>query len=125
MKRKTLYLILVIVVIIGSYFVYQYLYKDHRDIASEVSVMEISASDILTLFNDGDGEALLNKTLTVTGTVTQLESQSLTMNESVHCVFSEAIEMASTGQMIKVKGRCIGYDDLLEIIKLDQCSLIK
>lgn len=26
---------------------------------------------------------------------------------------------------ISVKGRCIGYDDLLEEIKLDQCSIVK
>jgi hypothetical protein len=26
---------------------------------------------------------------------------------------------------IVVKGRCIGYDDLLEEIKLDQCSIVR
>jgi hypothetical protein len=26
---------------------------------------------------------------------------------------------------VAIKGRCIGFDDLLEEIKLDQCSIIK
>jgi hypothetical protein len=29
------------------------------------------------------------------------------------------------GDIVVIKGRCIGYDDLFEIVKLDQCIIIK
>jgi len=43
----------------------------------------------------------------------------------VQCSFESAIQGINANEQITIKGRCIGYDDLFEIVKLDQSTIIK
>ncbi|HBC03364.1 MAG TPA: hypothetical protein DC015_03990 [Aequorivita sp.] len=67
----------------------------------------------------------MNQTISVTGVITNLEDGAITLDESVYATFDENIPQLTTNEKIMIKGRCIGYDELFEIVKLDQCSLIK
>ena len=125
MKKKRLFLILILLVVIGGFMVYNYMYQDHRDIQSETSQLEITAPYLLERFKTDDGASLLNKTITVTGTVTSIEEGAVTLNESVYASFSEEIPELRANNKVAIKGRCIGYDELFGIVKLDQCTLIK
>lgn len=125
MKKKRLFLILILLVVIGGFMVYNYMYQDHRDIQSETSQLEITAPYLLERFKTDDGASLLNKTITVTGTVTSIEEGAVTLNESVYASFHEEIPELRANIKVAIKGRCIGYDELFEIVKLDQCTLIK
>lgn len=125
MKKKRLFLILILLVVIGGFMVYNYMYQDHRDIQSETSQLEITAPYLLERFKTDDGASLLNKTITVTGTITSIEEGAVTLNESVYASFSEEIPELKANNKVAIKGRCIGYDELFEIVKLDQCTLIK
>lgn len=125
MSRKGLYLIIFIMLLFGSYIVYNYAYKAHRDIANEVSIVEISPSGLLENFKAGDPKMLLNKTITVKGKVTQVEGETLTLNDSAHFTFMVEHNVTTPGVYVTIKGRCIGYDDLFEIVKIDQCSIVK
>jgi hypothetical protein len=100
-------------------------YKDHRDIKTEVSKIEIAAPYLLERFKKDDGNDLLNRTITVTGTITQVESTAITIDSNVHCSFGSVVNDFKNGDIVVIKGRCIGYDDLFEIVKLDQCIIIK
>ncbi|MDC8003647.1 hypothetical protein POV27_06260 [Aureisphaera galaxeae] len=122
MKKKTVFLVVTLVLVVGAYVGYKYLYKDHRNIAEETAVFNGSAEEIQGQFASGQ-EELLNQTVIVTGSVSQVEGTSITLDDKVQCVFAETMEVA-IGTEIKVKGRCIGYDDLFEIVKLDQSQLI-
>ena len=66
----------------------------------------------------------LNKTIEITGRITDVTKSDLTLNNMVFCQFSEN-QLVELNSNITVKGRCIGYDDLLEQLKLDQCIIIK
>lgn len=125
MKKKRLFLILILLVVIGGFMVYNYMYQDHRDIQSETSQLEITAPYLLERFKTDDGASLLNKTITVTGTITSVEEGAVTLNESVYASFSEEIPELRANNKVAIKGRCIGYDELFGIVKLDQCTLIK
>jgi len=125
MKKKRLFLILILLVVIGGFMVYNYMYQDHRDIQSETSQLEITAPYLLERFKTDDGASLLNKTITVTGTITAIEEGAVTLNESVYASFPEEIPELRANNKVAIKGRCIGYDELFEIVKLDQCSMIK
>ncbi|MEM7087790.1 MAG: hypothetical protein AAF489_16530 [Bacteroidota bacterium] len=124
MKKKIVFLIVMLVLVAGTYTGYKYLYKDHRDITKEVAVMETTAAGLQEQFQNNAADALLNKTLTVTGVVTQIESRSITIEDKVHCSFESAVTGVAVGDQVNLKGRCIGYDDLFEIVKLDQSTLI-
>ena len=45
-------------------------------------------------------------------------------NTDIEFVFKKEISFEENLQ-VKIKGRVIGYDDLLEQIKLDQCTIIE
>ncbi len=124
MRKWIIFLILVIIAILS----YNYIYHDHRDIKSEPIEYAIKAVDILNEFsaNTSDAELkYLNKTIAVSGKVSELKKKNVTLRGRVFCQFTEAIKtQIKNNSQIKIKGRFIGYDDLLEQIKLDQCNII-
>ncbi len=123
--RKYLYLIILLVlsVIIG----YNYLYKNHRDITTEKPEFALSSTLLMSEFSNNSSETelkYLNKTIEVSGIVSEINQDNLTLNEQIFCQFSENINSSTkVDSEINVKGRIIGYDDLLEQVKLDQCTI--
>ena len=124
MNKRQKIIIVISILILGGYFAYDYVYKDHRDIGTEESSLEIAATYLLERFKTGDGNDLLNRTITVSGTVTQLEKLSVTLNGSVYCSFASESFDAKSDKKLRIKGRCIGYDDLFDVVKLDQCIIL-
>ncbi len=127
-KKITLisFLIIGVAVLIG----YNYIYKDHRDISEEIATHKIEAVNFSSEFAGNPEEAerkYLNKIIEITGIVSEISSSEITLNNGVFCSFLETqnITNLSPGKQITIKGRCIGYDDLLEEIKLDQCTILK
>lgn len=125
MNKRRKFLILIFILLLGGYIGYNYIYQDHRDIKTETSQFEITAPYLLERFKTNDAEALLNQTITVTGVITNLEEGAVTLDESVYASFSEKMSELKVNEKVQIKGRCIGYDELFEIVKLDQCSLLK
>lgn len=125
MKKKNNLILIFLGILIIGYFVFRYIYHDHRDIASEKPEITVLSSEIFSIFTENDPSKVLNKTVQVSGVITELDATSVTLDNKVHCVFLNKPEGLTTNQKISVKGRCIGYDDLFEVVKLDQCNLIK
>jgi len=124
MKRNKIYVILLLLVI-TTYFGYNYIYQDHRNISAETADYTINASDfILEFINDSETaqSKYLNKTIIINGKITAQTNNSITLNNSIFCSLLEPNQVTKNST-VSLKGRCIGYDDLLEEIKLDQCSL--
>lgn len=124
MKKKIVFLIVMLVLVVGAYTVYKYLYKDHRNITKEVAVVETSATILQEQFQNNAADAFLNKTLIVIGLVTQIEDKSVTIDNKVYCSFKNELKGIQVGDEVHLKGRCIGYDDLFEVVKLDQSTII-
>ena len=123
MKKRTVIVLVslfVVFVIVG----YNYLYKDHRDISEEEPVEVLTAVRISERFTSGNSGLLLNNTVTVSGVVTEIEGNSLVLDKLVSCSFSE-LPQVNLHEIIVVKGRCVGYDELFEVVKLDQCLILK
>ena len=119
-----LILLLILIGILG----YNYIYQDHRDIQSEASVYSVTSKNILEEFqiNSEDSESkYLDQTITISGATTQVESHAIVLDNSVFCQFHDKIDLnLRNSKNITIKGRFLGYDDLLEEIKLDQCHII-
>jgi len=124
MKKKIVFLIVMLVLVVGAYTGYKYLYKDHRNITKEVAVVETSARVLQEQFQNNAADAFLNKTLIVIGLVTQIEDKSITIDNKVYCSFKNELKGVQVGDEVHLKGRCIGYDDLFEVVKLDQSTII-
>lgn len=119
--------IILIVIMIVAYLAYNYIYQDHRDIQNEDAEFTVIASDISNEFevNPSASEAkYLNKTIIVSGEVSEANSNQITLNNIVFCQFNNNTTNLKINKTITIKGRFIGYDSLLEEIKLDQCKII-
>lgn len=124
-KWIVILIILIVVAIIG----YNYIYQDHRDIESEAAEFVMSSDEIATKFSENvtlAEQTFLNKTIEVSGSVSELNDNDLTIEDKIFCQFLNQIkDNISIDSKIKIKGRVIGYDDLLEQVKLDQCAILK
>jgi len=116
--------LLIIAAVIG----YNYIYQDHRDIEKEVAEFSMNAEEISILFSENAKAAeqkLLNKTVEISGLISDINTNEITIDDRVFCQFSNVTQTSKNKNVtIKIKGRVIGYDDLLEQVKLDQCTII-
>ncbi|MCP2025314.1 hypothetical protein L1276_000454 [Flavobacterium sp. HSC-32F16] len=130
MKRKKTALIIAIVFIAvsaGIYFYYGYLFKEARNIESEAPDFSITAVKLLEDYNSNPKTAdslYLNKTIEITGTVTKETDSVITLENTVFCLLTQKIKTSLINTKVTVKGKCIGYDELFEEVKLDQCTVI-
>ena len=122
------WIIILVITVVVSIFGYNYIYQDHRDIESEQAEFTMTSSEINQLFSENSTSAeqkFLNKTIEVSGIITDINSNDITIDDSVFCQFSNNLETSlDKNENIKIKGRVIGYDDLLDQVKLDQCTII-
>ncbi len=127
MKRKTI-LIIALLLLLISYFGYNYIYQDHRDISTEKAEYSVDANDFIAEFLsnvEGSQTKYLNKTLAISGNITSQTNNTVTLNNTIFCSLLKEVGMNTINSSVTVKGRFIGYDDLLEEIKLDQCTILK
>ncbi|WGD34949.1 hypothetical protein [Olleya sp. YS] len=125
MKKKLL--ILLGILAIGAVIAYNYIYQDHRNISEETAKYNVTASNLVKDFIKDVSttqDKYLNKTIEVTGTITAKDANSVTLDNAIFCTLSNPTKVA-LNTTVTVKGRCIGFDDLLEEVKLDQCTIIK
>ena len=121
-------LIVIFILIIGSIIAYSYMYPNHRSISKEAVSFAVKADYIHEEFIQNSAQAeqkYLDQTLLVSGLVTAIDSKSLTIENKVYAQFETLNSDLNFNDSVSVKGRCIGFDDLLEEIKLDQCTIKK
>lgn len=120
--------ILLAVLAVISILTYNYIYQNHRDINKEKAEYNLTSVEILKKFStdpDNSEKKYLDKTIEVIGKITDQSENTITLDHIVFCQFNTNINIQlKDNSQIKIKGRFIGYDDLLEQIKLDQCNII-
>lgn len=128
MKKKLL--IVCFFVIISTVLIYNYVYKSHRDISNEKESFAISVIDLKNDYRKNDSLAnakYLDKTIVIYGKITSLDlaNRLLSVDTSLSAILKERGVSLNLNDSIKLKGRFIGYDDLLEEFKMDECSVIR
>ncbi|PWL38691.1 hypothetical protein DKG77_10610 [Flagellimonas aquimarina] len=125
-KKKTIGSVLLLAVILLSVAVYNYLYKGHRNIAEEEIAHELSTkklSDALRI--DNASVSYIDKVIQTNGKITAIERNTIVIDNSVQVSFQGNVQGLTMENTISIKGRCVGYDDLLEVVKIDQAIIIK
>lgn len=130
MKKATKISVVLITLLLISFLSIRYYINNagKRDIASETTAYKVSSLSIVKEFTS-DGTAsnkkYLDKPVTISGVVTSIHDKEIILDNSVNCTFLTSINGVKKNQKVSVKGRVIGFDDLLGEVKFDQCSLIK
>jgi hypothetical protein len=119
------YIYIVFVAILGI-LGYNYLYQDHMDVASSNATSSFTTSELIALLTDGDASndmRALDQVIEVSGIATDVKTASITLNGQVFIELSNPHKV-EVNQPYTIKGRCLGYDDLLEEVKVDQAIFI-
>jgi len=107
---------------------YNYIYQGHRNIAEENAQFRKKSIELIEEYQgnvQGATTKYLDKTIEIEGKVTAIDGDSFILNKAIVCYTdSLTIDKVALAITIKVKGRSIGYDELLEYIKLDQITII-
>lgn len=116
-------------VIIGGIIGYNYIYQDHRDIESEKPAYTVKAANFIKEFQVNEAEATakyLNKTIAVEGVLSSIDGNTVVIEDVIFFALSESETPPTPDKIntaVQVKARCIGYDSLLEEVKLDQATV--
>ncbi len=129
MKKKRIIIIAISALLVFGamyYLYYGVLYKDGRVIHKEEPAFMVTSIQILKEYETNVGNAnikYLNKTIEVTGGITQTDTHILVLFPGVSCSFDNPLGKISIGAQTTVKGRCLGYDELFNEVKMDQCTI--
>jgi hypothetical protein len=123
--KKYICVVFVIVAIMGI-LGYNYLYQDHMDVASSNATSSFTTSELIALFTDNNVSndiRALDQVIEVSGIASDKTEASITLDDQVFIEFSNPRKI-ELNQAYTIKGRCLGYDDLLEEVKVDQAIFI-
>jgi len=127
-KKKVVILGAILVVIAIGGFVYNYTFNSkHRDIANEEATAALSAKELFANFQNNESLATTNyldNVIEINGNITYVEEDEVVLNDQIQIRFNAgAMPEVKEGE-ITIKGRCVGYDELLEMVKIDQATVL-
>lgn len=126
-KRKYIFISIGLLVL-SVMAIYNYMYKSHRDIAAEKPDFKIASKALAKEFSEDIKKATdryIDKTIQTYGEVTDIESGNFTLDGLIVCYTdSVTIKEVTINNNVYAKGRSIGYDELLGLVKLDQVRII-
>ncbi|WP_353778125.1 hypothetical protein [Winogradskyella sp. 3972H.M.0a.05] len=125
-KRSKIALSILVLVILGGVYAYKVAYKPHKTIDEREVKFSGTAQDFIKTVKQ-DATIWQDVVVELSGSVTAKDEQGLTIEESVFCQLQDKaqLENLAQGQTITIKARMIGFDDLLEELKLDQTKIIE
>tara|TARA_R110002073_G_scaffold108336_5_gene243540 strand:+ start:121259 stop:121654 length:396 start_codon:yes stop_codon:yes gene_type:complete len=123
-KKSKIILSIIIVIIITVFVVYKYSMQPPAKIESK-KVDFIGSSDELLSKIQQNAAEWQDKVVVISGKITDLDDKGFMLSSSIYCQLRDSLKVSSltADQNISIKGRIIGYDDLLEELKLDQCII--
>ena len=99
-----------------------------RVIANEKAAFQIPADELQYFFANNEETAsqkYMDRVLEVLGEVTEIEGKSIVLDNRVLVNFLTITgEGLQEGEELIIKGRCVGFDELLLQVKIDQAEII-
>lgn len=110
---------------------YYYIYQSHRNISTETAAYVINIAQLEAEFTANDSIALSkyqDQTIELTAKITAIdpENKAIILDNKLLALFDDNVPKdIISGKTLKIKGRFLGYDELLEEFKMDQSSIIR
>ena len=100
------------------------MYGGARNLSSEETAYTVSSKNIANEFSSNveiANKKYLEKAIAIKGTITKITGTEVIIDNSIICNLKELDPSIMKDQVITLKGRVVGYDDLMGELKLDQC----
>jgi hypothetical protein len=128
-QKKIILLVLALSVTLIGFIVYNYIFHStHRNIAIEKANIILFANDLHSNFLNDESLATANyldKVIETRGNISSIEKNGVVLNNRIQVSFNTEVKSKLIdGASLIIKGRCVGYDELLEMVKIDQAIVI-
>lgn len=128
MNRKKYFILIAFILIGASVFAYVFAFKsNHRNIAEEEATIVLKATELHNPFKNNRDTITgyyVDKVALITGSITAMTGKTLELDYMIQVDLTDSLTTVfDKGEIITVKGRCVGYDDLLEVVKIDQALI--
>jgi hypothetical protein len=128
-KKVKIIILMVFVIGLIGFFAYNYvMHGGARNLTTEKTNFTVTSASITSEFIiniDKANKKYLEKAVAIKGKITASNRNEVILDEIVICSFKNQDLSIKKGQTVTVKGRVVGYDDLMGELKLDQCFVIK
>ena len=112
------------VLTVGAVYVYQYISMSPKDVVEITPEYIGDATEFNFLVTD-NLSYWTGKVVQIDGKVTELTEYGVVINGTIFCQFENRDDLQSIveNQQINIKGKLVGFDEILMEIKLAQCIL--
>lgn len=128
-KKLKLFLISLSVIVLLGLVGYNYvMHGGARDLTSEETAFTVTSSEISNEFTTNADEAnkkYLEKPIAISGVITSVKDNEVIIDNIIICNLLKSDSSIKENQKTTIKGRFVGFDDLMGEFKLDQCFIIK
>ena len=123
-NKKIVIILLLLVLLMGFFYFFTYR-KTHTDWTKIKPQISLSAKELLQRYQISEKNNLNNIVVQVSGTVTALEDSLYILDKAVVCKPAADIKFnINKKEFVTVKGRCLGYDELLMEVRLDHVVVL-
>lgn len=126
LSRKSKIALLFLILVIGTvFYINNQIYKPHTSIDEMETIFSGTSISFLEKIKE-DVSVWENKVVELKGEVTNIEDKGITISDNIYCQFKDStvVKALKTGDKISIKGRVVGYDDLLEELRIDKTIII-
>lgn len=124
-KTSKLFIISIVTIALIGFIGYNYvMHGGERDLTSEETTFTVSSKTITAEFVanvDLANKKYLDKAIAISGTITDTTGKEVVLDHTIICSLKDFDTYLQKNQTVTLKGRVVGYDDLLGELKLDQC----
>jgi hypothetical protein len=124
-KKFRIIIFSIIAIGITGFTGYNYvMYGGARNLSTEDTAYTVSSKSIANEFASNiekSNKKYLEKAIAIKGTITKITGKEVIIDNTIICSLKDFDATIQKNQVITLKGRVVGYDDLMGELKLDQC----
>jgi hypothetical protein len=129
MKRKIKIAVVALAVItITGFTSYNYvMHGGARDLTTEKTDFTVTSKSILEEFTTNtevSNKKYLEKAVAIKGVITAINKNEIILDKTIICGDVSQDVALKIGQNVTIKGRVVGFDDLMGDLKLDQSFIV-
>ena len=124
-KKFRIIILSMIVIVIVAFTGFNYvMYGGARNLSTEDTAFTVSSKTIANEFASNiekSNKKYLEKAIAIKGTITKITGKEVIIDNKIICSLKDFDASIKKNQVLTLKGRVVGYDDLMGELKLDQC----
>jgi hypothetical protein len=127
MKTKNFIFLTLAFIIATGIVLLSYIHKEHRTIRTEKVDTNTTAIVFYSAFikdKAAFNAIYLDKAIELEGLITAIASNRIVLDQKIAVTLESDLMTLNINKKITIKGRYVGFDDLLEYLKIDQATVI-